>query len=96
LEQDYTLFVQVVDEHDRIVGQVDTWPRQGTLPTSQWRPGEIVTDSYRVPLAGDLLPGQYRLLAGWYLLATLERLPVLDSSGSAVDDKVAVPGLVAP
>ncbi len=41
LTEDYTVFVQVLDENDRIVGQVDSWPLQGTYPTSQWQPGEV-------------------------------------------------------
>jgi hypothetical protein len=36
------------------------------------------------------------LQVGWYLLATLQRLPVVDEVGTAVDDKLVVPGLVVP
>ncbi|HEX6386959.1 MAG TPA: DUF2723 domain-containing protein [Anaerolineae bacterium] len=96
IDHDYTVFVQILDDQDRIVGQVDTWPRQGTHATSQWAPGEIVRDPYVVPLQGDLPPGEYRLQLGWYLLATLRRLPVLDESGTPIDDKVVVPGLFVP
>ena len=94
LPADYTVFVQVLDAQDRIVGQVDSWPLQGTYPTSQWPAGEVVSDPYLVPLAADLPPGPYRLQVGWYLLATLQRLPVLDEVGNIVDDKVMVEGLV--
>jgi hypothetical protein len=96
MDEDYTVFVQVVDENDRIVGQVDAWPQQGTFPTSSWTPGEVVDDPYLVRLDQDLPPGQYRLYVGWYLLATARRLQVLDQYGQPVDDKVVVPGLVAP
>jgi hypothetical protein len=92
--EDYTVFVQVLDAQDRIVGQVDAWPRQGTYPTSQWSPGETVRDPYQVWLDGDLPPGDYRLQVGWYLLATLRRLPLLDVDGVPVDDKVIYPGLI--
>ncbi|MGD8856367.1 MAG: hypothetical protein PVG33_08575, partial [Chloroflexota bacterium] len=96
MSEDYTVFVQVLDQQDRIVGQVDAWPQQGTFPTSGWAPGEIVEDPYLVRLDPDLPPGQYKLYLGWYLLETLRRLPVLDQDGRAVDDKVVVPGLVVP
>jgi hypothetical protein len=86
--QDYTVFVQVLDAQDRIVGQVDAWPVQGTLPTSQWHPGQVVRDPYIVHLSDDIEPGEYRILIGLYLLETLERLPVLDDAGQAVDDRV--------
>lgn len=91
MAENYTVFVQVVDEQDRIVGQVDTWPRQGTSATSQWRPGEVVRDTYTVQLGGDATPGsRYRLLVGWYLLGTQQRLPVLDEGGAIVEDRVVV------
>ncbi|NJN54729.1 MAG: hypothetical protein HC804_08235, partial [Anaerolineae bacterium] len=75
---DYTLFLQVVDAQDRIVGQVDSWPVQGTRPTSGWQPGETIPDSYTIPLSPEMPPGDYRLLVGWYLLADGRRLPLLD------------------
>jgi hypothetical protein len=30
---------------------------------------------------------------GWYLLETMQRLPVLDAEGQAIDDKVLLSGL---
>lgn len=96
MEANYTVFVQVVDEQDRIVGQVDSWPLQGTYPTSQWQPGEVIRDPYEVQLEAGLPAGNYRLLVGWYLLGSGQRLPVLDDAGVAMDDKVVVPGLVVP
>jgi hypothetical protein len=91
--EDYTLFLQVLDGQDRIVGQVDSWPLQGTLPTSAWPAGERITDRHQVQLNPELPAGAYRLAVGWYLLATLQRLPVLDSAGSMVDDRHIVSGL---
>lgn len=90
LTEDYTVFVQLLDENDAIVGQVDAWPVQGTRPTSGWQPGDIVVDPHVVPLPADLPPGPYRLIAGWYLLATAQRLPVLDDDGNPIDDKIVV------
>ena len=95
MAQDYTVFLQVLDDQDQIVGQVDAWPLQGTYPTSRWQAGEIVDDVYEIQLSGDRPPGNYRLQAGFYLLATLRRLPVLDAQGQPVDDKVRVSGLTA-
>ncbi len=96
INEDYTVFIQILDANDRIVGQVDAWPLQGTLPTSQWIPGQTITDPYLIWLDGDLPPGQYRLIVGWYLLADLHRLPVLDENGQPIDNKLLVPGLVVP
>lgn len=90
MNENYTVFVQVLDEQDRIVGQVDAWPVQGTLPTSQWQPGQVVRDPYVIQLNEDIQPGNYRLHIGLYLLGTLERLPVVDDTGQAIDDKVEI------
>ncbi|MEM7114941.1 MAG: DUF2723 domain-containing protein [Chloroflexota bacterium] len=96
LQDDYTVFIQVLDENDTLVGQVDAWPLQGTFPTSQWQLGQTVTDPYLVQLAADLPPGDYRLQVGFYLLATLQRLPVLDAAGQLVDDKFLHSDLYVP
>jgi len=90
MDEDYTVFVQVLDAADRIVGQVDAWPVQGTFPTSQWRPGQVVADPHLVQLSADMEPGEYRVIVGLYLLATGQRLPVVDGAGDAVDDRVVV------
>ncbi len=88
MSEDYTVFVQVLDAADRIVGQVDAWPVQGTRPTSSWRPGEAVVDPHLVQLSADMPPGEYRLITGLYLLATGRRLPVVDEAGSPTADRV--------
>ncbi|KAA3660238.1 MAG: hypothetical protein DWQ04_19975, partial [Chloroflexi bacterium] len=93
MREDYTVFVQVLDAQDRLVGQVDAWPLQGTYPTSQWTPGETIADPYTIQLDSELPMGEYRLQVGMYLLATLQRLPVLNVDGVAVDDKFLMPGL---
>jgi hypothetical protein len=91
--QDYTIFLQVLDKADNIVGQVDSWPLQGTYPTSSWEPGEMVDDAFQIQLDSELPPGPYKLHLGWYLLEDLRRLPLLNEAGQAADDKVEVPGL---
>ena len=96
MDQDYTIFLQILDAQDQIVGQVDAWPLHGTYATSQWSPGEIIDDPHLIQLDGDLAPGAYRLQVGWYLLSTLRRLPVLSDDGLPVDDKIIVSDLSAP
>jgi len=96
LDEDYTIFIQVLDSQDNIVGQVDSWPVQGTYPTSQWPAGEVIVDTHVVQLKSSMAPGNYRLQVGWYLLATLRRLPVLNSDGDPIDDRVVISGLVVP
>lgn len=96
MNQDYTVFVQILDSQDTIVGQVDSWPLQGTYPTSQWQPGEIINDPYLIQLQPGLASGPYRLHVGFYLLETLQRVPVVDENGAPIDDKVIISGLAVP
>lgn len=92
MSEDYTVFVQVLDAAERIVGQVDAWPVQGTRPTSDWQPGEVITDPHVVQLSADIPPVQpgdsYEIHVGLYLLATLQRLPTLDAEGNPMGDHV--------
>jgi len=92
----YTVFVQILTEEDQLVGQIDSWPLQGTRPTSSWETGQIITDPYRVPLTADLLSGNYRLIVGFYRLADLQRLPVVDELGQPLNDKYEITGLIVP
>ena len=93
MDKNYTVFVQVLTEGDQIVGQIDSWPLQGTLPTSQWQTGEIINDPYIIQLAETLPPGSYKIQVGFYLLETLKRLPTLNAQGQPSGDFYLIQGL---
>ena len=66
----------------RLRAQGDDQPFRGLWPTSAGQPSEVLADHHTVPLGPDVPPGEYRLLAGMYLLDTMERLAVAgDASG---------------
>ncbi|RLC88083.1 MAG: hypothetical protein DRJ03_03835 [Chloroflexi bacterium] len=87
---DYTTFVHLVGPDGRLHGQVDAWPVQGSYPTSQWTPGEEITDPYQVQLTPDAPAGRYRIEVGWYLLATMQRLQIVDTGGRPTGDAFIV------
>ncbi len=93
---DYTAFVHLIGPDGKVHGQIDQWPVQGTLPTSNWTAGQTVNDPYVVTLAPDAPSGQYQVEVGWYLLATLRRLAVLDASDRPSDDHVIVGEFTVP
>ncbi len=95
-DADYTVFVHLIGPDGKVHGQADQWPVQGTLPTSSWSAGQTVSDPYAIVLPPDAPSGQYQIEVGWYLLATLRRLPVLDAAGRPSDDKVIVGEFVVP
>jgi len=90
MDEDYTVFVHLVGPDGRLHGQVDAWPVQGSYPTSRWTPGEQVTDLYEVRLAPDAPPGHYRVEVGWYLVATMRRLPIVNVEGQPIGDSFVV------
>lgn len=47
IHTDYTVFVQALDADGQVVAQIDRKPQQGAYPTSTWRPGDCVEDSYQ-------------------------------------------------
>lgn len=70
IDQDYTVFVHLLDTSGNIAGQLDRPP--AGYPTSDWRPGELVLDEFTFDLPAQ--PGPFRLETGFYYLPTLERL----------------------
>lgn len=66
LEEDYTIFVHVVDAKGKTVAQKDDQPQRGAYPTSFWDAGEVVADTYRVEISRDVAPGEYRIWVGIY------------------------------
>jgi hypothetical protein len=93
MDADYTLFIHILAPDGTLKGQIDVWPKDGTHPTSQWQPGEAFQDRYTLYIDPDAPPGAYQVEIGWYLLETMQRLPVLDAQGRAVDDKLLLSGL---
>jgi mannosyltransferase len=61
----YHVFVHVAPLDAPPVAQADGVPVDWQRPTTSWRAGEVIADTYTVSLAG-VAPGQYNLLVGMY------------------------------
>jgi hypothetical protein len=92
MDQDYTVFVQLLNSASQVVSQVDLQPLANAAPTTTWLPGEILTDPYTLQLPPDLPSGKYRLIAGMYNAATGQRLSV-STPMSIGGDFVELPGV---
>ena len=92
---DYTVFVHLFDPAtETIVAQHDSGPRDGTYPTSWWRPGEVVSDTVTLSLS-SVPPGDYRLAVGLYD-AALTRLPARAADGPPLPgDRYILPEEIA-
>ncbi len=81
ISADYTVFVHLIDDSDKIIAQKDSQPMGGSNPTSLWDDGEIVVDRYSF---AQLARGTYRVRVGLYRAETGERLLVGNGLGDSV------------
>ncbi|NJN93839.1 MAG: hypothetical protein HC875_06985 [Anaerolineales bacterium] len=72
-DENYTVFVQVLDQADHLVGQRDAAP---LTPTSAWPANQPVADAHGVFIEPGTPPGLHRLIVGLYDSQTGQRLPV--------------------
>ncbi len=91
-EISYTVFTHLIGSTPSPSGsplwdQDDHPPLGGVVPTTVWKPGELLRDSYQLLDSVQLAPGTYSLEAGFYDPADPnQRLPVSDASGNPLGD----------
>jgi hypothetical protein len=90
MDEDYTVFVHILDDDDRIWGQEDIQPVRGTHPTSHWAEAEVVLDPHTLWTDQEAPLGLYELEVGVYLLRTMERLYLLDATGQAIGESLII------
>lgn len=67
LDQDYKVFVHLVDGAGQRWAQHDGEPDGGERPTSGWMPGELVRDHHGLLLPAGAPAGAYGLIIGLYV-----------------------------
>lgn len=83
MEASYKVFLHLFEAgEDSLLSQVDTVPRDWAYPTTWWEKGEIVTDTYFLPLE-DPSTVDYTLTVGLYERGTEVRLPLRVPAGQA-------------
>jgi hypothetical protein len=87
---DATVFVHVRGTDGDLLAQVDRQPLDGRFPTSYWLPGQVITDVISLSPAHDVYDVPLVLNVGMYTWPSLERLPVMDASGTPQPDNVIV------
>jgi mannosyltransferase len=73
IDNDYTVFVHLVDANGRTVAQKDNQPQGGAYPTSFLDVGETIADEYVLEIPRDAR-GEYRIVVGLYNAADGMRL----------------------
>lgn len=89
-DNDYVVFVHLLDAEGQIAAGHDGPPLEGRYPTTAWLPGDVVPDTHHLALPAAAPPGAYRLQVGMYTWPSLERLPVWDSQGAEQADRAIV------
>ena len=59
MDRDALVSVKVTRGDQHVVGQIDHGPVMDAYPTTAWQVGEIITDTYAVPLMLGITPGDY-------------------------------------
>lgn len=97
VEEDYTVFLHMVDSAGVLHSQYDKPPLDGRYPTRCWRAGETIKDTYTLPL-DNVMSGTYWLRVGIYPAAdATQRVPVIDDAGRVIaEDIYLVPVRVNP
>jgi hypothetical protein len=89
---DYSVFVHLLGRNQTVVGQVNTYPGLGAWPTTFLKPGDVVADTYRVPVdPGADSPSLLRVYVGLYRYDDPGRpgLPAVNERGELVEPRLA-------
>jgi len=92
--ESYTVFTQLINSEDaRKAGQRDGEPVCGKLPTTDWRPGDLIADPYFIPVDPTTPFGTYRLLVGMYPTdpnSSTGNLPFYNSEGEPMGEALSI------
>ena len=77
-------------------GQQDNEPVNASRPTTTWRTGEVIVDSYAIPIAPHAPSSEYRIEIGLYDPATGARLGIIGENGTAVSDHLILTTITLP
>jgi 4-amino-4-deoxy-L-arabinose transferase-like glycosyltransferase len=88
VNEDYTVFIHLLDEAGNLVGQGDGPPVNGHYPTSAWSSGEVILDTHVIPISDEVASGRYDLVAGLYRVSDGTRLLAKPLQGEPTDTVV--------
>ncbi len=91
-QDDYTVFVHLLDMEGHGITGHDAKPLGGRYPTQAWVPGAIVPDVHPLTIPADRAPGTVKVQVGMYAWPELVRLPVTLSDGTMTPEATVVLG----
>jgi hypothetical protein len=90
MEQDYMVFVHLMQPPDAVWAQHDRQPQDGAARTSTWEVGQVVQDDYMLTVPPEAPPGIYEVAVGIYDKDSFERLTVNSSDRPIILARVRV------
>jgi Dolichyl-phosphate-mannose-protein mannosyltransferase len=102
MNEDYSIGIHLLDANQRVIGARDSYPGRGMLPTRLWYAGQMIRDTYWVPVSPDAsAPNVARVQVSLYQLETKRALPAFDPQGQVVTPlfgelKIASTNQIAP
>ncbi len=87
VDQDFDIFIHVLDGQGQLTAQEDLQPYNGLAATHVWQPGDIVKSAHQLPIAPDVMAAGYTIQTGMYVRETGVRLP---AEGATVHDHAIV------
>jgi len=90
MDVSYSVFVHLLDPSGQVLAQDNSEPASGRRPTSNWVPGEYVTDVHDIALPAELPPGDYVIEVGMYDTGARgqPRLAISGSESHGTTDRV--------
>ncbi|GIV69751.1 glycosyltransferase family 39 protein [Caldilinea sp.] len=85
-QYDYTLFLQIIGDNNRMIGQRDRPPTCDGEETTAWKTSAEIVGTYRIPIFANSPTGQYPLWIGMYNRLSGERVLIYDSADVLVGD----------
>lgn len=85
MDEDYTVFVHVVDENGRLLTQQDLRLEPST---SSWPPKQLGRTQHILTIPAETETTSVNLIVGVYQWPSLNRLPLLDKNKIPIEDKI--------
>lgn len=92
--RDLTQFFHLIAKDGGAVFAFDQQPFAGRFPTSDWPAKVRFVDSWTLQLPDEMPAGRYDVYTGLYALDTMERAPVIDASGTPVQNNAILLGSI--
>jgi hypothetical protein len=97
MTSDYSVFVHLLGRQRAVIGQVNTYPGLGGWPTSMLKTGDVVADTYQVPVdPAAESPSLIRVYAGLYRYDEPGRpgLPTFNEREEVIEPRLATAKLI--